>query len=397
MERARDWRTVIGLDNIDIDGVYNYAICKLAVSRAEQEARTAEKEFEPPNISKSDDIVKDYDHNEPPDWWPASLGMMSINVRVRSEGHGPQDYPPQTFPPSAHDLGVSQMKKMLTHLCKSIGTPFTGHVRIDFVDAGSQEWISGWSGELEVGVLSDEKNKQDSGFDKKFEWLFKKYEEKDRLMANMFAQSASVIQSAASFANALRGHNPTQPWANGAMGDDSPAWMRFLLEAAEIAGKTFSSGGQISGPQQMGSPYPGQYPQMMPPYTQHVLPGPVAHHGHPVPGALQTVPQVPSDLYGPPPEDGSDFGDILDNSGVSGDYDGFGVTADEILEDDEGYDEQVEEDAIFSMGNEPEDLTQILLKYNLDDVGEALSKYIDHCPDRTAVKSMGMKIAKKVL
>jgi len=165
MTRARNWKAALGLPNADIHGVYSHAICKLAASKAEQEALTDEREFKRPNLSKASDIVKNYDPKKPPDWWPSGPIIMTIQVHSQAEGCEVQHFYPQLFPPSPHDLGVSQMTRILMHIGRTIGTPFTGHICIHFIDSDSQSWLTGWDGDLEVGVRYNKRIKKNTGPD----------------------------------------------------------------------------------------------------------------------------------------------------------------------------------------------------------------------------------------
>ncbi len=318
---ARNWKSLLDLEEIGLEGHYYAAICNLAAIQANEEP---DEGTDAPDISEPEEIISAVSRGSAPNWWPAKIDRLSIVIKVKPQGSTPENIGPHPLDPNttAGDLGLGSFTSMLGGMLELTGVPFDGNIQIRISRRNDRSVLGGWKGDVYVGEKEKKKGKKGNraeGDDillDRLEYLEEKAEKGDEAMHRMFQNASNVIHASASAINAMRGANVAPPWMNGA-GEEEPFWMTLARGAADVvlkAGLEDQSPQKVAG-QLLRQPVRPQQPGVAGPnYDQRQIAGPTADE----------------------PDLG--YGEYLEE----GDFDGYPASEGDLIEDD--FDEEGNDD-----------------------------------------------------
>lgn len=403
---ARNWKSLIDLEELELDSRYHRAICTLAAIQANEEPREG---ADAPDISEPDEVIAAVTNGQSPSWWPGRIDRLSVTVKVKPEGSTPENLGPHPLDPNREDLGLGTFTGVLRGLLEMAGTPFQGDIQIRLQRKSDKSTLGGWKGEIYVGE-KERKGKKKGGSDgddfmlDRLEYLEEKAEKQDEAMLRMFQNAGNVIHASASAINAMRGANVAPPWMQGAGGEEEPFWMGLVRGATDMVIKA-----------QLEDQSPAQAAGQL--LRQPVRPQQHRMQGHPQHQLTGPAPQEPELGYNEYLEEGDFDGyraserDLLE--------DGFD-DEDEYYDDDEDFDDEEEEDPLDNgfedSGEAFHDPTydqdrrrsrrrrhrgkegNPLEGLNPDEIADVLGEYIDNNPGKKGeLKGLAMRLAGKLM
>lgn len=389
--RARNWDSLLRLDEISIDRIFAEGLCAHAAQQA-----TADDPDVDVDIDDAMSVWRQACSGEPPDWWPGNLNRLAVRVSATPDDQNPVHWPEQSFHCNGKTLGHSRFVAALGRICRSIGTPFHGDLSIELVTSGEQQWVSGWRGHVEVDIASTTVATAPEGMDgqlpEAMRWVLGHADTVYAGQRQMFGQSASVIHASAAAISALRGANMAPPWMkDGEPADDSPAWMKFAVEAFGIASKALSEGQDAAQT------------------VRQIATRPVPSSSRHAPAALQIA--GPVDMQGPPAHDyqwDQPQTDDATGFGPQGAYDGFVASESDAVDD--AFEQNADPQATYDGDPEPTRSPSLFSSQESSaapadfdgmepaDVEAALQRYIDANQHRkNELQRMGMGLARRLM
>lgn len=394
----RSWRSFADSDEVKLSEVWAKAVVQMALLQAND---AVEKEGavdqEAPFFEDAVSVFNDAINKNGPSWWPRKLERVLISIRATPNGSTTDTLGPHPLDPNSKDLGSTMFSNIIVQLMDGQGDPFSGSVNIQIKRASDKTSLGGWKrDDIYVGTKAKKKSISQGGDgtkDELFEYMADQLREKNAMMERMFANSASVIGASASLVNATRGVNAAPPWMNGEDGS-SPMWMAMMQAALGI-------GGALIGGQNPGKT------------IQQIMSQPVQNNNQMMIGNSS----------------GGNAGMLTDNGGGQiggtdqfldgGQYDGFNVMEDDLLEDDfetlaeesdpeddeEEDSEEEEEDeeeeerpkkkGLFS--KKKDDSGESLKGKSPEEVAEMLENWIPEVKDKGKLQQLGLKLASKIM
>lgn len=395
----RSWRSFADSDEVRLSDVWAKAVVQMALLQASESAEKEGTDQEAPFFEDPVSVFNDAVKKNGPSWWPKKLERVLISIRATPSGATTDTLGPHPLDPNSKDLGSTMFSNIIVQLMDGQGDPFSGSVNIQIKRASDKTSLGGWKrDDVYVGTKAKKKTLSggggDGNKDELFEYMAEKLKEKDAMMERMFSNSASVIGASASLVNATRGVNAAPPWMNGEDGS-SPMWMAMMQAALGIGGAL------------MGGQNPGKT-------IQQIMSQPVQNNNQMMIGNSSG---------------NGNAGMLTDNGGQiggtdqfldGGQYDGFNVMEDDLLEDDfetlaeesdpeeddeeeEEYEEDEEEDeeeerprkkGLFS---KRESSGESLKGKSPEEVAEMLESWIPEVKDKGKLQQLGLKLASKIM
>jgi hypothetical protein len=390
---ARTWEALIDLDDLGIDNTYYKTLCLVAATQANEANAIAEEAGEPPpypvpDYDDADEIVQAVTTKSPPAWWPKKIERIHLLIRTTPENGVTDSYGPHVLDPNSPDLGLRSFHGIISGLLNACGLPFVGTLELK-INRTNKRQVGGLCREVSVGERAGGSGRRGGSDSEDVErmnaYLSGMLEKKDAIIVQMFRDSSSVMHASAQVVQATRGVNMAPLADQGS--DSSTLVERLVVEAVKIAGGYFANRGN------------GQ-PTARAAATELMQTRiPVQQQGWsqiPTQDSRYLLPDNSQDLAGSPPE-------IIE---IEGDYDGT------IIEEEYMVDEPAEE--ILGIGNDQEyedgaegseedqDLEDGQEDNPLDgmspeQLAQLLEQYIDNCPDKAAVRRLGIQLAGKLM
>lgn len=322
-------------------------------------------------------------------WWPEKIERVLLKVRVTPTGETSDSSNPPPIDPNNQTLGLGSFVNQIVQSLERFGEEFSGDIEIRIMRATDKSVLGGFrKNELFVGVKPKKKRGSSGGEtnDALTEFLLERDKETRADMGRMFAHSSNVIAASAAVVNATRGVNAAPPWMSE--GDANPMWMALVQGALGIGGSLLT-----------GKNPADQIKQMMSEPVHPMLGG--------EPSGRQGQGQnLLTDRGGKPsgPTYGSD--QFLED----GEYDGFHVVEDDLLDDgfDEDFgdddDQEWEEDDDSEEEEEEDEPPRRSRKkgggpldgLNDEEVEQVVNKWMDS-KDKQTLRAIGTRLASKIL
>lgn len=379
---ARTWESIIEVIRDRLEDAYENAIVSLAVQQASEAQTRGENVEGTPTYDNMRETFARVLANDSPEWWPASLDRLTVQLHAIDENEAPEILPARPFHPTGNDLGRSQYHALLGNMLRGVGTPFNGIIRVELARARDRTQLGSFRGPVQVGSV---KQLQQSDREQEMSFLIDHMHKINTDYRLMFQQSAAVIHAGAAMVNASRGVNPGAPWmADGQQPEDSgmPQWMSLGLEALGYAfGDKSPQAPQQQRPQGMYAQPQLQGPQ----YGQPQLPGPVDLVGAPPPNQ--------------PLESPNTSWEAVEEQESYGDYDGMPIQETALLDEEEWDEEEDEEydNGEYEDEEEEEGAPITLNGLSPEEVQRLVGAWIDTQPDKKLVKKMGMGLVPKIM
>ncbi len=366
---AQNWETLVELEAVDFEGLYARAICQLASNvafrQAEEQGKTLTGDDEP-EISNAKEIFSEIRQGDLPLWWPKSMPRVTAFMTAYQKG-SPIKLPSQRVSPDGRSCGLNTFMDGTMNALNFLGESFQGRIEIRFEESASRQLLTGWRGEVSVGVAGEEDDFKGSGMvSDREKWAWRQVKEIVGDMREMFQGSAAVLHASAAVTNAARGFN-IPPYEQEE--DDQPLWMQMLTNAVGIA--SAGDGGS-----------PGQVAQQA-----------LSQKG---PARRRPALIAQNDMAGPPRPDGRwSQGDVVQEE--EGDFDGLNAYEDDLVEEEDLLDEDTdyeEEEYDDELEGDP------VMEMSLQELQEKLAARIDKekaAGNGAAVKQLGMGLVGKVL
>lgn len=377
MIEARTWESLLESDEVALDRLFEKTLVQLAATQA---IESSSPDDEPPSFDDARETFAQVCSGARPPWWPPKVDRILVTVLLDPVGKTTERLGPSPVDPNGKELGRRIFRSTVLNLLESGGNSFDGEVGIRLQRASDKQAIGGWRGEVFVGEKKKRGRRGEGGKDDRDEtlgYLTEQLENRDKaLLAAMHANTAGM-HGAAAVINATRGVNAAPPWMQEGDQSSMPMWMAMAQAAFGIIGN-------VAG----GKPPASAIKELMSNQVQH-------------PMLPSSTPQLTD--RGPPP---TTYGE--DQFGSEGEYDGYRVEEDDLLddefdsEDDDDFDDEVdevddEEEAPRSRrkkgGRE-----NPLEGANPEDVERWMNNYIDRHPEKRAqMLKVGTRLASKLM
>lgn len=324
MIEVRSWASLVEHDDVDLNKVWETAIVHLAVAQAcEQDQESSEA----PSFDDDRELFNQVCAGNKPVWWPRTLDRVMVTVNLSPSSSTPEKLGPAPIDPNGRDLSRRVFQSGLLNLLEANGSSFDGEVRIRLTRASNRTVIGGWTGEVFIG----EKNKKKRGARgdgggrdaDMLDYVTEQLEARDKVLLQAIQANTANLHGAAAVINATRGVNAAPPWMNNGEGEGNPMWLALMQGAM----------GVIQSAMQGQSPANAIKNTM----TQQVQ--------HPMLGGMPGAPQLPG-----PTQQQQQVSYGEDQYLDEGDYDGYRVADDDLLDD-----ELAEEDDLYEEEEEEEE------------------------------------------
>lgn len=365
MIEARNWESFIEHDEVNLERAYEKAILQICSEQAISEDLV-------PEIEDAEVTFKEAAAGRRPHWWPSKIHRILIVVKATPVGATVESLGPSPIDPNGRDLGKKVFVNTLGHMLETMGASFEGALQIRLLRATDKQQVGGWRGEAFIGERRGKKKRgQDDGASssaEEIEYLNEQISKRDAALLAAMNANTSGMHAASAVINATRGVNAAPPWMQGE-GDSTPMW------AAMMQGIMGLVPGLMAG-----QPPSRAIRELM----QQQVPS------HPMLEARQENVQSPQGR-----------GQITEDLGSDqflseGDYDGYEVYDEDLVDDELGGNETEEEEE--GEGGVEDEEDDPLAGKSPEEIIQILSAHIDKHPEqKAALKSKGMALATKLL